>query len=236
MGKKYKFIETKREYPKDCKQAFISNLISQILGVEPEKYKHPHFITKATQEFHHEYYDVFLIYLKILSGDLNLHLSKRTSPLSCDTYFPSPWNFIFEFDEVQHFSSYKGLLLQNYPEAPYGFEIDRYKFLCSTLKDRADKYRQSKEATEFPFKTGRTRQRAFLDSFKDVLPHLNSIDLNPTIRIDEFEVGDILDDFTENIEDSKAKLIEILIDHFQQANMDTQIELINRSVKFDNPL
>ena len=132
---------------------------------------------------------------------MNLHSSKRTSPLSCDTYFPSPWNFIFEFDEVQHFSSYKGLLLQNYPEAPYGFEIDRYKFLCSTLKDRADKYRQSKEATEFPFKTGRTRQRAFLDSFKDVLPHLNSIDLNPTIRIDEFEVGDILDDFTENIED-----------------------------------
>jgi hypothetical protein len=66
---------------------------------------------------------------------------------------------------------------------------ERWKQLCKTHKDKADKYRKAKATTDFNFAGGRTAQRAYLDCFRDLLPLLHG--LQPTVRINEFEVTDI---------------------------------------------
>ncbi|MBI1923980.1 hypothetical protein HYR99_06995, partial [Candidatus Poribacteria bacterium] len=43
---------------------------------------------------------------------------------------------------------------------------------------------------DFPFVNGRAAQRAFFDTFRDVLPPLHG--LRPTLRLAEFEVAEIL--------------------------------------------
>ena len=131
-----------------------------------------------------------------LNGSNSGMQSKSIRKLKPDCYFGGKYNFIFEFDELQHFTSYKLIALQNYPQnLNYGFDLKQYLLYCKIHKENALKkvppgYRKSKE--EFPFENGRAAQRAFFDSFRDLLPTLHG--LNPTIRISEFEVKKVYSD------------------------------------------
>lgn len=144
-----------------------------------------------------------------LKGDKNGMASKGARVLKPDCYFGGKYNFIFEFDELQHFTAYKMVALQNYPsDLKYGFDIKQYLLYCNIHKDKAIKkgppgYRKPKE--EFPFENGRAAQRAFFDSFRDLLPTLHG--LNPTLRISEFEAAEI----HVNNEQAKEKIRQILI-------------------------
>lgn len=85
--------------------------------------------------------------------------------------------------------------------------MEYYKCLCFKHRKKADKYRKNKTTKDFPFATGRTAQRAYLDSFKDILPNLHG--LKPTIRISEFEVQSI----TANDNESR-KIIERILNKY----------------------
>jgi hypothetical protein len=122
--------------------------------------------------------------------DLIANQSKRLTQLDCDAYFGGKLNFIFEFDEFQHFSTARLKTFEFYPsDLLLNFSISEWKAFCNANKIKADKYRHNKTTTDFNFRGGRTAQRAYLDCFRDLLPAMNG--LNPTLRINDFEVEDI---------------------------------------------
>lgn len=148
------------------------------------------FINKHTQEHFGKNFTAIDKIFTSLNGDKQASQSKRTMTLDCDAYFGGQHNFIFEFDEHQHFSSARLKTFEFYPpDLKVNFSIDQWKQLCKSHKDKADKYRKEKTTTDFNFAGGRTAQRAYLDCFRDLLPLLHG--LQPTVRINEFEVTDI---------------------------------------------
>ena len=87
----------------------------------------------------------------------------------CDFWVPNP-GFIVEFDESQHFTSPRKLVLSAYPDDhPAGFSIDRWIALCKkhNARDNDPPYRDE--------------QRAWYDTLRDIIPSLEG--LQPTVRI-----------------------------------------------------
>jgi len=118
-------------------------------------------------------------------------VKKRGMKLTPDAYFKWGWPFILEFDEIQHFTSYKLIALKKYPNGiEYGFSIKEYIKYCDENHKVADKKYKYKCTKDFKLKNGgRAAQRAYLDSFRDLLPE--KFRCNPTIRISEFEVENL---------------------------------------------
>ncbi len=207
------------------RQNFITKLISKALNCNAEIKKFDWLVNKPHQKFCKSEYNNIMKIFKSLNGDLDGINKKGQRKLNPDAYFSDVWNFIFEFDEVQHFTKYKQIALENYPKKiNLGFDIEKYKILCEqyckdALKKGPTGYRKSK--IDFPFENGRAAQRAFLDSFRDLLPPIHG--LNPTIRISEFEVEDIF----EINETSLYKIKLILIEKFKLANCQKLIKQFN---------
>jgi hypothetical protein len=124
--------------------------------------------------------------------------AKRAQRLTPDAYLPSPYNCLVEYDEEQHFTTWKQTALSHYPaNFEYGFDIAHWLALCKVHWREAEEkgpagYR--KPTKDFPFANGRHAQRAWLDSFRDFLPVLYG--LNPTIRVAQFEFDSRIDDLT----------------------------------------
>lgn len=120
--------------------------------------------------------------------------AKANGYLIPDAYFPKPYHFIFEFDELQHFTAFRRQTLVVYPEDfPVVFELQKYLQFCVKYQEAAirrgpDRFRR--KIADFPFVNGRAAQRALFDTFRDWLPPLHG--LHPTMRLAEFEVVDIL--------------------------------------------
>ncbi|MGI6491380.1 MAG: DUF7255 family protein [Pelotomaculum sp.] len=178
------------------KQVKIVNMVAEILQCEPRKGDF-HWLNNLPQKkYFGSYYDtIFKIYMA-LGGNKDVldDLITRTKPrkLSPDAFFPEPFNFIFEFDEIQHFTEYKSRALRLYPKKiQYGFELEKYIQYCYAYADIAIKKGPSgyrKPTKEFIFDNGRAAQRAFFDSFRDIQPTLYG--LRPTVRISELELPD----------------------------------------------
>lgn len=78
-------------------------------------------------------------------------------------------NTFIEIDEHQHFTSLRLASLNLYPsDIPLGFDLDEYRAICEEWRDRADRFRTSKEALGFG-PSGRQRQRAYNDSLRDLV-------------------------------------------------------------------
>lgn len=102
-----------------------------------------------------------------LDGDLAAQGAKRLRSLPGDFVHPETGTFI-EIDESQHFTSYRLLTLDLYPEnAPLGFDIEEYRNLCREWAARSDRYRHAKAAVGFG-QGGRQRQRAYHDALRDL--------------------------------------------------------------------
>lgn len=188
------------------KQRLITDIVSTVLGETAKTdLKFSWFINKHLKEHFREDFELIDKIFETLNGHRNANQSKRTTFLECDAFFGGTYNFIFEFDEYQHFSTARLKTLQLYPnDLKTNFLIYDWLKFCSKHKEKADKYRQSKKTKDFNFRGGRTAQRAYLDCFRDLLPKHNG--LNPTLRISDFEVADILS----NNSNSRKKIEKIL--------------------------
>jgi hypothetical protein len=170
------------------KQKLITEIVSKIINEQAQaNKKFDWFINKHVKENFGKHFSTIDKIFKSLNGDINANQSKRSIALECDAYFGGQFNFIFEFDEFQHFSSARLKTIENYPNGlKVNFDLTNWKNLCQTHNSKADNYRKTKTTTDFNFVGGRTAQRAYLDCFRDLLPEVQG--LNPTLRINEFEV------------------------------------------------
>lgn len=170
------------------KQKLITEIVSKVLNEQAQtSKKFDWFINKHNKENFGKHFSTIDKIFKSLNGDITANQTKRSVALDCDAYFGGQYNFIFEFDELQHFSSSRFKTIENYPSGlRVNFDLANWKRLCQIHKDKADNYRKTKTTTDFNFVGGRTAQRAYLDCFRDLLPEIQG--LNPTLRINEFEV------------------------------------------------
>jgi hypothetical protein len=78
--------------------------------------------------------------------------------------------WIVELDEEQHFTSARLRTFELYPsDVRIVYDAADYRALARTLRMRADRYRASKRAVDFPFPGGRRAQRAYFDAVRDLL-------------------------------------------------------------------
>jgi len=173
----------------------IIALVEEVLLATAErKAKFDWLCNKPSQEHFGEYYEKLMQLYTEFNGDWKGTSDKTEGHLIPDAYFPEPYNFIFEFDELQHFTRYRELTFKYYPEnIPLAFTPEKYIKFCnqhhtSALAKGTDRFRR--RTADFPYVNGRAAQRAFFDTFRDWLPPLHG--LNPTMRITEFEVKPIL--------------------------------------------
>ncbi len=149
---------------------------------------------KPTREHFGDIYDNIIEIYTSLKGDWEGTTAKADGYLIPDAYFPEPHHFIFEFDELQHFTKYREQTLRFYPaHLPQAYELKKYRQFCrkyhvQALAKGPTRFRRA--TADFPYTNGRAAQRAFFDTFRDWLPTRHG--LNPTVRLAEFEVRDIL--------------------------------------------
>ena len=173
----------------------IIALVAEVLGVPAERSAQFEWLkNKPTAEHFGDYYRSILHVFEELGGDTDGLFGKADGYLTPDAYFPEPYHFIFEFDELQHFTAARRKTLALYPaNAPLAFDRGQYLRFCEehhepALRKGTDRFRR--KTADFPFVNGRAAQRAFFDTFRDWLPPLHG--LRPTLRIAEFEVAEIL--------------------------------------------
>lgn len=102
-----------------------------------------------------------------MGGDASLLRAKRRHEPASDFLWGE--RTIIELDEFQHFSTARLRTLDFYGGFRVGFSVPRYRHLCKVHSERADKYRASKQARDFPIQGSRTSQRAYLDAARDLL-------------------------------------------------------------------
>jgi hypothetical protein len=169
------------------RERLITDILSTVLKEPPGNPSFGWMTNTQGGEAHAEPYASLRAIFKALRGNAEAHALKRERPLKCDAFFGGSYNFIFEFDEFQHFSSFRLKTFDYYPRGlRLGYSVQRYKDYCKKHMVAANSYRQAKTTQDFPFAGGRTAQRAYFDAVKDFLPPVHG--LNPTLRIAEFEV------------------------------------------------
>ena len=173
----------------------IITLVEEVLGITAERRTHFDWLcNKPRSKDFGEHYDAVMVLYAELKGDWENTTAKADGYLIPDAYFPEPYHFIFEFDELQHFTHYREQTFRFYPaNIPLAYESQKYRQFCqqhhvAALAKGPDRFRR--RTADFPYANGRAAQRAFFDTFRDWLPPLNG--LNPTVRLAEFEVSSIL--------------------------------------------
>lgn len=175
----------------------IIALLEEVLGTPADKKAQFDWLcNKPSRKNFGQYYDSLIELYSEFQGDWFGTSDKSDGYLTPDAYFPEPHNFIFEFDELQHFTRYRETTFRFYPERiPLAYETDVYINFCqrhhvAALAKGPDRFRR--QTADFPYQNGRAAQRAFFDTFRDWLPPQHG--LNPTIRLAEFEVKPILNE------------------------------------------
>lgn len=192
----------------------IIALLEQALEITVEKRAQFEWLrNKPSREYFGDSYQKIMDLYEEFNGDWQRTVEKADGYLTPDAYLPEPYNFIFEFDELQHFTKYRALTFKYYSEEiPLAYETEEYVSFCNeyhvaALAKGPDRFRR--RTADFPYKNGRAAQRAFFDTFRDWLPSLNG--LNPTVRVSEFEVKPILSG--ELTDDDAISYMKKLIGH-----------------------
>lgn len=197
------------------RQRLITSIVATVLE-EPARtdMTFDWFKNRHTQEDFGDRYAVIDSIFKAIGGDSLQNSTKAVRSLDCDAYFGGKWNFMFEFDEFQHFSTARQRSLELYPsDLKLTVDTKQYMMLCKVNKGKADKYRESKVTADFNFRGGRTAQRAYFDCFRDLLPDRHG--LNPTLRITEFEVASVHG----NTEQGQAVVREIVSEKLSRVGL-----------------
>ena len=94
----------------------IIALVAEALGVPAERRAQFEWLkNKPTAEHFGEHYPKILRLFEELGGDKGGLFGKADGYLIPDAYFPEPYHFIFEFDELQHFTARRQKTLTLYP-------------------------------------------------------------------------------------------------------------------------
>ena len=173
----------------------IIALVEEVFGITAERRIHFDWLrNKPRPQDFGEHYDAVMALYTELEGDWQSTTAKADGYLIPDAYFREPYHFIFEFDELQHFTHYREQTFRFYPaNIPLAYEPQKYRQFCeqhhvAALAKGPERFRR--RTADFPYPNGRAAQRAFFDTFRDWLPPLHG--LNPTVRLAEFEVSSIL--------------------------------------------
>jgi hypothetical protein len=192
----------------------IIALLEEVLGTAAERRAQFEWLrNKPSREHFGEHYDILMELYVELNGDWGGTSTKTDGYLTPDAYFPEPYHFIFEFDELQHFTQFRELTFRYYPEnVPLAYAPEEYLRFCkqhhaAALAKGPDRFRR--RTADFPYVNGRAAQRAFFDTFRDWLSPQHG--LNPTVRLAEFEVTRILNgELTGN--DAKTYMERLIYD------------------------
>lgn len=170
------------------RQILITQIVGEVLGITAEtEQTFDWFINQHKPEHFLQHYASIRSIFVSLKGTANTDPVRKLKP---DAYFGGKYNLLFEFDEIQHFSSSRMYTFRHYPiDLPLNYSITEWHDYCEANQAKANKYRATKHTVDFDFAGGRTSQRAYRDCFADFLPTLHG--LNPTLRIAEFEVSNI---------------------------------------------
>ncbi len=169
------------------RQIIITELVGKALNENPKSVSFDWLINRHDQQFFQSSYDVICNIYSAMSGTSP---NKKISKLSPDAYFAGKYNLLFEYDEMQHFTTARLSTFNHYPKGlKLNYSIGDWVKFCKSHSYKADKYRAKKKSADFDFEGGRIYTRAYLDCFRDLLPQHQG--LNPTLRISEFEVQDI---------------------------------------------
>jgi hypothetical protein len=173
----------------------IIRLVEEVIGIPAERRAQFDWLrNKPRREDFGEHYDAVIALYTALEGDWEGTTAKADGYLIPDAYFPEPYHFIFEFDELQHFTEYRERTFPFYPaDIETGYAPETYRQFCQQYHTAAlakGPSRFRRRTADFPYTNGRAAQRAFFDTFRDWLPPLHG--LNPTLRLAEFEVVPIL--------------------------------------------
>ena len=173
----------------------IIKLVEEVIGIPAERRAQFNWLrNKPRREDFGEHYNAVIALYTALEGDWEGTTSKTDGYLTPDAYFPEPYHFIFEFDELQHFTQFRERTFQFYPsDIEIAYVPQKYHRFCqqhhiAALAKGPARFRR--RTADFPYINGRAAQRAFFDTFRDWLPPLHG--LNPTLRLAEFEVAPIL--------------------------------------------
>ena len=138
----------------------IIALVEEVLGVPAERRaQFDWLINKPSSAHFGEYYPRIVNLFEGMGGDWDGLSTKADGYLTPDAYFPAPHHFIFEFDELQHFTVFRQKTLGVYPEdLALGFDRQAYLQLCVKHQERAiqkgtDRFRR--KTADFPFFNGR---------------------------------------------------------------------------------
>ena len=173
----------------------IIALVEEVLATSAERRAQFEWLrNKPYPEHFGDSYDALMALYAAFKGDWVGTTAKTDGYLTPDAYFPEPYHFIFEFDELQHFTRFREQTFRFYPvDMPLAYSPEKYlrfcqKYHAAALAKGPARFRRC--TADFPYVNGRAAQRAFFDTFRDWLPPRHG--LNPTIRLSEFEVTPIL--------------------------------------------
>lgn len=190
----------------DNKLAPIAELLCELL-VKKFKVKPNYFLESSkdwlqsspSQHIHQEYWKrISSVYSSLIDEKWTLDYIYTTYPdeinyrnQRIDIWFDAPYNFIFEFDESQHFNQYRHRTLVSFNEYhSFSFDLEHYKTLSKQkiVKPGNSGFQKLKSSDPlFPpmlkseKQDNRPRQRAFRDFLKDITPKIKGF--NPTIRM-----------------------------------------------------
>ena len=102
----------------------IIALVEEVFGITAERRTQFDWLRNKPRhkDFGVHYNTVMALYTE-LEGDWESTTTKTDGYLIPDAYFPAPYHFIFEFDELQHFTQYREQTFRFYPaNIPIAYE------------------------------------------------------------------------------------------------------------------
>jgi hypothetical protein len=106
--------------------------------------------------------------LDALDGDADRLANKTRGSMRAD-FLLMPQQIEVEYDEVQHFTGARLATLGLYPvETDLAFDVKEYASIVSRWRSAGERGFAHRTAAEFPGASGRARQRAYFDAFRDI--------------------------------------------------------------------
>lgn len=153
--------------PTGERQKLITKMVAKVLGETAIPNAQFDWIINKHLPIHFgKRYTVIEQIFCVLNGNNDGMLNKRIHNLRCDAYFGGKYNFIFEFDEIQHFTTARSKTFNHYPNNyKSNFPLSHWQMLCFNNKERADKYRNNKRTKDFDFVGGENCPKGLLRLF-----------------------------------------------------------------------